>query len=266
MPATTYTSRALVLRARPLGEKDRVLTLLSAEKGRHSAVAKGARGPKSKLAAVSQPFVFARFLLAKGRTLDIITQVQIENIHPNLAGNLLKTGWASYAVELADTIPEDFPDDEGMEILLITLNAIDTAPDNAAVDAAGAWFEAQWLRHQGYSPTIGQCVSCLTKISVPVEPYAKLTFSPDLGGTLCPACAKGSPGRMSASVDTLRALHRLERSRRPLPTLEAAPLGLDRPQIAELFTCLHRSLQLHTGLKLRSRQFLDEIRAADSFS
>lgn len=266
MPAHTYPSRALVLRARPLGEKDRVLTLFSAEKGRHSAVAKGARGTKSKLAAVAQPFVLARFLLARGRSLDIITQAQIENLHAHLTGDLLKTGWASYVCELADTLPEDLPDQEALDILLVTLDAIDAAPDAAAADAAGAWFEAQWLRHQGYSPTIGQCVSCGEKIAVPLESYGKIPFSPEFGGTLCPNCAPMDSARLRISPGALRALHRLERSRRPLPALNAPPLELDGTQIAELFSCLHRSLETHTGIRLRSRQFLDEIRADRSMS
>jgi hypothetical protein len=70
----TYSTSAIVLRNRNLGEKDRIMTLLSPEIGKFSAVAKGARAPKSKLAAVSQSFTHARFLVARGRSLDIATQ------------------------------------------------------------------------------------------------------------------------------------------------------------------------------------------------
>src|SRR4028118_1295639 len=106
----TYSTRAVVLRVRLLGEKDRVMTLLSPELGKFAAVAKGARGTKSKLAAVSQPFVLARFLVARGRSLDIATQAEIENAHVHIAGDLLRTAWATYLCELCDAVPEEQPD------------------------------------------------------------------------------------------------------------------------------------------------------------
>lgn len=270
MPRTaasrTYPAHAIVLRTRPLGEKDRILTLLSPEHGRISAVAKGARGTKSKLAAVAQPFVAARFLLVKGRTLDIVSQAEIENAHFHLAGDLLKTAWASYACELADTLPEDFPDEEGFQIMRVVLDSLDAAPSATGADAAGAWFEANWLRHQGYSPTIGRCVSCGQKIPVPEETSGKISYSPTLGGTLCRNCAPEDSGRLEVSPAALRAFHRLERSRRPPVNLAEPPWDLPPFALRELINCLHRTLREHTGIKLRTRQFLDEVRSAEAVS
>lgn len=272
MPRTAasfqYPARALVLRARPLGERDRVLTLFSPQKGRFSAVAKGARGPRSKFAALAQPFILARFLLAKGRSLDIVVQAQIERAHGGLSGEIWKAAWAAYGCEIVDQAPEGLPDERGFEILEVFLVTLDAAPTESAGEAAGAWFEAQWLAHQGYAPTVGWCVGCGEKIALPAASPALsvgaafIAFSPAQGGTLCALCALQEPGHLSVAAATLRALHRLERSRRAPSSLGDAPFALDARQSGELSVILRRSLAHHLGARLRSQGFLDEIRAA----
>lgn len=253
-----FATRALVLRARPLGEKDRVLTLFSPERGKFSAVARGARSPKGKLAATAQPFILARFALATGRSIDIITQAQIETVHPTIAGDVLKTSWASFASECADHAPDGVADEDGFAILEVFFDALNGAPDFASVEAAGVWFEVQWLSHSGYSPTIGACVACGRKI----EASEEMWFGPLLGGTLCRNCrgAGNAPERVSG--DSMRALYRLERSRRPPLSLENAPFSLDERAGGELARSVERALLAHSDGRFRSIAMLQDARAA----
>ncbi|PQV64896.1 DNA replication and repair protein RecO [Abditibacterium utsteinense] len=275
-----YAARAVALRVRPLGEKDRIVTLYSPEKGRFSAVAKGARGPKSKLASVAQPFILARFLLAHGRSLDIINQAQIENAHMNIAGHIEKAAWASYGCEIVDNLPEGLPDERGFEILCVFLATLDaTAPQavapqkmkdenseqrfNQSLEAAGAWFQAQWLAHQGYGAVIGFCAACDEKIALPHgAPNTAVAFSAPQGGTLCAQCARGDAAHFMVGAASLRALFRLERSRRAPDSLFDAPFELNERASGELGTLLRRSIAHHLGARLRSQAFLDEIRTA----
>ena len=187
-----YAARALVLRTRPLGEKDRIVCLLSPERGRVDAVAKGARGPKSKLAALAQPFVIARFLLVTGRSLHIVSQAQIETVHAHLATDIFKSSWAFFCCEVASTLPEGLPDARAFEIAEVALDALEKAPDDGATEAAGVWFEIQWLAHQGFAPTLGVCVECGLKIMAPKE--AQLWFGARAGGTLCDDCHHADAG------------------------------------------------------------------------
>ena len=151
--SATYHARAIVLRVRNLGETDRVMTLLSDERGKFDATARGARRPKGKLSAISQPFVRARFLIAKGRSLDIATQAEIENAHQHIAGDLLKAAWATYCCELSSFLPEHLPENELFDLLAITLEAFDAASAER-VDIIGRWFEAHYLSLLGYAPQI----------------------------------------------------------------------------------------------------------------
>ncbi len=259
----TYPAHALVLRARPLGEKDRILTLFCAEKGRITAVAKGARNPKSKLSGLAQPFVLARFLLVKGRSLDIVSQAQIETAHQNLLGDLFKTAWASFGCELADHIPEGLPDEQGFEILRVFLGALDQSTDDTATEAAGLWFETQWLAHQGHAPTVGFCAMCEKKINFPAEAQSeRVAYSYDLGGTLCTDCAPSAPRRDLFSIGSLRALHRLERSRAVPQSLVAPPFSLDAKKTGELGRCVRGTLISHLGERFKSVQMLEELRGS----
>ena len=283
MPRTSaasvpYSARALVLRVRPLGEKDRIATLFSPEVGRFSAVCKGARGPKAKLAAVAQPFILARFLINKGRSLDIVNQAQIENAHVSIAGEMGKAAWASFGCEIADNLPEGLPDERGFEILSVFLATLDAIPSRAqnenstseseafgdALDAAGSWFQAQWLAHQGYGAVIGICAACGEKIALNGDTTldTPLAFSPPQGGTLCGQCARSEGTSFTVGAQSLRALYRLERSRRAPASLRDAPFELGARGVGELGTLLRRSVAHHLSARLRSQAFLDEILAA----
>jgi DNA repair protein RecO (recombination protein O) len=252
-----YSTRALILRVRGLGEKDRVVTLLSPERGKFSAAARGARATKSKLAALSQPFVLGRFLLAHGRSLDILTQGVIEEAHTHITADLIKTAWANYLCELCDAVPELQPDEGLFELAITALHHLNADEDQAAAEATGRWFECRFLAHLGYAPTVGHCVECGTKIVVTKEnTQQRLAFSPSRGGTLCEGCARVDPERMTVNVQALRALYRLERSNAP------QPLGLSSAASRDLRDVLRRSIRVHLDLKLQSLRFLDDVLTA----
>lgn len=268
MSSHTYPLRAIVLRTRPLGEKDRVLVLLSAEKGKTSATARGARNPKSKLAAIAQPFTLAKFLIAHGRSLDIVAQAEVERAHTHLAGDLLKTAWASYFCELADVIPEELPEAELFILLESALSHLDGTASRNEAEIIGRWYEAKYLGLLGYAPTLGRCVACGEKISVASDDIERsIFFSPTHGGTLCAGCVVRDNTRMSVKVQALRALHHLERAPAP-PAFErlSQQLSLTTTAQRDLREVLRRSLFSHLDIRLKSRVFLDEVLASDGFS
>jgi len=260
-PSAPYPTRAIVLRVRPLGEKDRILTLLSTDHGKLSAVAKGARGAKSSLAAVSQPFTLARFLLARGRSMEIVSQAAIENAHTHIAHDLLKSAWASYLCELCDAVPEAMPEETLFHLLSIALAALDECESvPGETDTVGRWFEARYLSLLGYAPTLGRCVDCGVKLTAAAhDESARVAFSPLLGGNLCQGCGPRDPLRINAHVGALRALRRLERADAPPACAE---LGLTTASARDLRICLRQCMRLHLELKLKSQVFLDEVTAA----
>jgi DNA repair protein RecO (recombination protein O) len=237
--------------------------MLSEDAGKLSAAARGARNPKSKLAAVAQPFTLAKFLIARGRSLDIVSQAETERAHTHLAGDLLKTAWASYFCELCDAIPEELPENELFKLLEISLARLDVASNSDESEIVGRWFEAQYLQLLGYAITIGRCVACGEKISVALEDTQRaIFFSPSMGGTLCGACALRDSARLNLKVQALRALHQLGRASAPPEREFWERWSLTSAARRDLREALQRSVFSHLDIRLKSRAFLDEVLAS----
>ena len=100
--ARSFRVEAVVLRHADWGEADRLLTLYTRERGKVRAIAKGARKIRSRKAGHLEPFTRVTLQLAKGRDLLIVTQADTLDAYLPLGADLVKTGYASYAVELLD--------------------------------------------------------------------------------------------------------------------------------------------------------------------
>ncbi|OLP16092.1 DNA repair protein RecO [Leptolyngbya sp. 'hensonii'] len=96
----TYSATGINLKTMPLGEADRLLTVLTREHGLIQAVAPGSRKTKSSLSGRSGLFVVNRLFLVKGRSLDKITQAETLESYPGLAQDLCKLTASQYLAEL----------------------------------------------------------------------------------------------------------------------------------------------------------------------
>ena len=100
----TFRCQAIVIHRTDFGEADRLLTLFSREHGKIRAIAKGARKPQSRKTGHVELFMRSRFLLARGKDLNIITQADMVEAYPDLRQDLVRTTYASYAVELLNRL------------------------------------------------------------------------------------------------------------------------------------------------------------------
>ncbi len=190
MPPVTV--RAIVLRRRPLGEADKVLTLFTQEMGKLSAVARGARKPTSKLAGATETCVRARFHLAPGRTFWIVTQASVERARARLHCSLINAAAAIYACELVDRLLEDeVPDEQTFALLSDALDAIE-------ISEHPLWtlcrFENALMLEQGYAPVLDVCARCGRSIDT-----EQVAFVPEMGGAVCQDCARAVQGAVRLS-------------------------------------------------------------------
>lgn len=176
-----YRVSAVVIRLRNLGEADRVVTLFTRERGKLSAVAKGVKRSRSKLAGGLQLFCHSHVQLAKGRSLEVVTQVQSADVFYHLRENLDTYSHACYVAELLSlSTEEDSPDHFLFDLLLDTLRALNAGADAATLARA---FELKLMTRLGYGPETEVCVAC-------GEAPAKgaVGFSAARGGVVCRKC------------------------------------------------------------------------------
>lgn len=262
----TFTVAGIVLRQRSLGEKDRIVVVYSRERGKLSAVAKGARQPRSKLAAMTQPMTYSRFTIAAGRSLGILTQGVVEEPFLLLKQDLLRMALATCAIELIEkAVPEGDPAEEVFNLLLGSLYALQTIEEPEVALRA---FELQLLHLLGYLPTLKRCARCNAPLKgLPTQGAAEqrqvaspqdcYVFSPQFGGTLCHPCRAFGQGGSLVSAGAIQTMVAL-RSGDPIALRRLKPT----PQTArEIRRALSDFIQYRLEIDLKSRHFVEQVQA-----
>jgi DNA repair protein RecO (recombination protein O) len=244
----------IVLRAVDTGESDRVVTLLTRERGKVAAFARGARASRRRFGGSLEPFtlVAAEVRERSGSELLGLDLVSPLDAFGGIRGDLARIGCASYAAELARELVRDHePHEELFDVLAAYLGLLAAAPARPAALRA---FELAALRAAGLAPRLDACARC----GGPLASDRPARFDPAEGGALCAGCAPAAaPGRVSLSPAAAEALARLAAG--GLAAAEVEPLA--PPLGREARDALGAFIEHHLGRRLKARGFLDEMGA-----
>lgn len=249
MPARVKVE-AIVLRVVDYGESDRIVTLLTRERGKVGAFARGARASRRRFAGLLEPFTLlsAELTDRRGDLLGLESASALR-AHGGIRGDLARIAVAGYATELAGELVRDAePHPELFALLGDLLAALDAAPPRPAALRA---FELGALGATGFMPRLDACARCGAAL-----PSRPLRLAPADGGVLCPSCEPpGGGGLPSLAPETLAALRRLQSG--GLPAADREPLA--PPAGREAREALTRFVEHLLGRRLSSRKFLDEV-------
>lgn len=234
-----YKAEAIVLRRRMLGEADRVITFLTLEHGKLSAAARAVRKTTSRLAGGLEPFAHVRLLLAHGRTLDVVAQVEVIDGMTPLRADLSRFGQAAVLAELVDAaVPEREPHPALFWLLRDALSAM----TGAEPEVVTLWGALHLISLAGFQPVLDACAVCGRSL----VPGA--AWSHPLGGLVCPRCAARDPAaaRLRRAEIVLLGAVRDARSA-ALESLAVPPLAR-----ARLLDLLRRYAEHRLEVRLRS--------------
>lgn len=179
----TYKATGINLKAAPMGETDRLVTILTKEHGLLRAIAPGARKHKSRLGGRSGQFVVNELMLTKGKSLDKMIQAQTQKSFPGLSRDLARLTASQYLAELALCEASEQPQEELFELLITHLERLENASEGAIL-ACLAHGTFHILALAGIAPELRRC--CLSR--APIQPQLgsqwQVGFSIPAGGVI----------------------------------------------------------------------------------
>lgn len=215
-------TEGIVIRVAAVGESDRLVTVLTRDRGVVRAFARKSRAAKSRLVSATQLFCYTRILLFCGKDKYMIDEAQPLEVFFELRQDIARLALAQYFCELAGVLAPQEDGERAAEFLRLLLAAFRRlCRGGRPLPLVKAAVEMRMLSLAGYMPDLIGCAEC--------RKYEDETmhFFPVQGNLLCPACCEKT-GQHGGTVLHMGALTALRHTiYAELPKLFSFALGAD---------------------------------------
>jgi len=248
-----FSTEAIALKGKDLGEADRLITFFTREVGKKRAVANGARRIRSNMSALVQPFTVSRLYIYQGSSLSRVRSGEILENNLALREDLLLMTAASYLAEMVDYLLEE--DDPQEEVFILLLNSLTILKEKGVQPILLRSFEIRLISMLGYQPRLEHCVKCTREIKTG---KGKAFFSIGQGGIKCSNCREEMD--KTISWGTFKVLNRLLET----PARQLLNLRLEDRVQKELESLLVEFIEYRSERRLNTLSFLQSLLAEPS--
>lgn len=258
----------MVLVSMPVGDYDRRLTILTKERGKISAFARGSRKPTSPLLGCSQQFAFGEFTLYEGKSSYTVVNAEISNYFAELREDVESIYYAMYFCEFSCFMTkENLEAGEPLKLLYMTLRALSRPVLHKKL--VRRIFELRFMAVNGEMPQVEHCVLCGKN-----EMLAQTRgwFSTSEGGICCEECRKKRQKEKSSAqsdADCGKVFSENDgvwirtSTMYTMQYILATPLEklftftVSEAVLDELCEALDKFLEKHVGHKMKSEEMLE---------
>jgi DNA repair protein RecO (recombination protein O) len=183
------TTEALVLRGYDLGETSKIVVLLTRERGKLRAVARGARGARPRYQSALEPLSEVRVTLYGRQGTELYRLGQADLLHsafPAATRSLESAMLLASCCELVDAFcPEGEVEDKVYRLVVAVVRAVEAG---ATPELVARYLEAWLLKLHGLHPPLDLCAGC----GAPLGARGRLAYHRPAHGFVCGACGAAS--------------------------------------------------------------------------
>ena len=172
-------TKGIVLNETPYSETSKILSVLTSDYGMISVISKGCRNIKNKLRGVSNRINYCEYTInLKENGLSTLIEGNMLNPFKNTFGNMKKSVYSFYIVDLVKQVLNENNNKEIFNILVASLVKID---EGLSPELISIIVEIKLLKYLGVSLNLTSCVNCGKTTDL-------ITIDFNSGGCLCKNC------------------------------------------------------------------------------
>lgn len=146
-------TKAIILSRTDYGEADRIVTILTPDRGKLTLMARGVRKPKSKLAGGIELFSTSEITYITGRgEIGTLISARLQKHYGNIVKDITRVQLGYELIKILHKSTEDELEDEYYTLLETSFAALDDF--GIPAELISLWFNTQLLSYSGHTPNL----------------------------------------------------------------------------------------------------------------
>jgi len=239
-------TEGIILSNREYGETHKIVTILTKEHGKLSAICRGANKVNSRLNVVTQPFLKGNYLIYLSKGLSTVQQGEVVDSYRYLREDIIKTAYAAYIIELTDKLLLEKESD--LYVFSELSNTLKRMNEEENDVIPVTMYELKMFQKGGFGPIINHCVLCQ-------QTERLCAFSIKEGGILCENCVHNDEYAYRISVKLIQLLQIFINT----PIANIGKISVQKDNERLLRRLMDEYYESYGGFYLKSKRFLSQL-------